>query len=175
VSLFDTVSQIGSAVGAIGGTGATYIWHRFEASIAAGKKALEVSKGAIEIANEATETAKKAVKRVSEAEQHLEAFVRAVRAELDALKSFPPVREVRESPIPGLHGAEELRREIGALREELRSEILRERGQRHAMQSELAQTAREQVKSWLEMTTSIAELKGAWEFLKEHILSRPKM
>jgi hypothetical protein len=172
VSLFDTVSQIGSAVGAIGGTGATYIWHRFEASIAAGKKALEVSKGAIEIANEATETAKKAVKRVSEAEQHLEAFVRAVRAELDALKSFHPMRE---SPIPGLYGAEELRREIGALREELRSEILRERGQRHALQSELAQTAREQVKSWMEMTTSIAELKGAWEFLKEHILSRPKM
>ena len=168
MSLFDTVSQIGSAVGAIGGTGATYIWHRFETSIVAGKKALEV-------ANEATETAKKSLKRVIDAEQHLEAFVRVVRAEIDALKSFPPMRDSRESPIPGLHVTDELRREMVALREELRGEILRERGQRHALQSELAQTAREQVKSWSEMTTAIAELKGAWEFLRSNILNRTKM
>jgi hypothetical protein len=169
VSLFETVSQIGSAVGAIGGTGATYIWHRFEASIAAGKRALEVAKSASETADHASKGAKKALERIAEVEEQIQAFVRAIRAELDALKSFP---SVRESPVPGLHGTEELRREIAALREELRSEILRERGQRHALQSELAQTAREQVKSWVEMTTSVAELKGAWEFLKANILSR---
>ena len=60
-------------------------------------------------------------------------------------------------------------REQQAKIEELRGDILRERGQRHALQQELAQSAREDTRQWNELQKLLGALETKVEILMRKI------
>ena len=151
MSVTDLISQVGGTIGTVGSAVATYL----ATQIRTVRTATAAAKKAREGAEEARDSARSILTTI-------ETLARGVRMELDHIKteSFrtPVVPFDPHAPTPSEIGRrlDELSKRL----EECRSDILRERGARHAMQHTLAEESREDEKQWREFHRILGEIQG---------------
>jgi type II secretory pathway pseudopilin PulG len=144
MSIFDTLNQIGGAVGTVGSAIAAYIASKLrEARDQAGRARKE---------RERAEDARRAIEGVLDQVRALaESTKRGVRLELeDRLAQAAPMAQAQvEIRLAEIH------RRI----DELKSEVLYERSARKKLQEELSQESREEERQWKDLQHTLAQIQ----------------
>ncbi len=166
MSILDALSQAGGALGTLGAGVAGWVATKIREVQLAAEKVEQVA----EKAEAARVFVEAALARFRSELEALDALKRGIRLEIEGAKHYEGGSPYRSgsSPFlaplePGAPSNGELSRRIEAIErrlEELRQDIMRERGARHAMQHQLADDDREDERQWREIHAGLGEIKG---------------
>lgn len=166
-ALLDFIGQFGNAVtdtaGVVGGGFATYVGKKFVSAERNARRAIKIAEEAKRI--------------VDKFEERFESLQQGVRLEIANFKNemfHGQADGYRSASRPDLNAEEYERRfrDIQSRIEELRSDVNRERGARHALQKQIADEAREDSRQWLEIQKMVSRIDGAFEVVKTQFLRR---
>jgi len=157
MSIFDTLNQIGGAVGTVGSALAAYIASKLrEARDHAGHAKKE---------RERAEDARRAIEGVLDQVRTLaEAARRGVRLELeDRLVQLQLLPQHHRPTIPdGVLSAAQVEIRLGEIHrrlDELKSDVLHERSARRKLQDELSQGSKEEERQWKDLQHTLAQIQ----------------
>jgi hypothetical protein len=162
VSVWDSIQQLGGAVGTAGGAIATYVGTQI--------REIKTSARKVAIARAAVEAA--LLKMRSELEA-LEVLKRGIKLEIEQAKHEAASQITRGSgPFivdPSAPSNGEIARRIDGIErrcEKIEAELIRERGARHALQHQLTEDGREDERQWREIVRDLGEIKGQIQTLR---------
>ncbi len=163
MSIFDTLNQIGGAVGTLGSALAGYLASKI-------REVKDVAKEAKK-ERERAEDARKAVEGALDQVRALaETARRGVRLELDDRLSQLQLHHHRPTIPDGIMSAAQVEARLGEIHrrlDELKNDIFHERGARHKLQAQLSQESKEEERQWDSLKDTLAQLQTEIAIIKD--------
>jgi predicted nucleic acid-binding Zn-ribbon protein len=157
VSFSDILSQLGGGLGTAGAAVAGWVATQIREVKAAAEKA-EAARAFVEAA----------LARFRSELEALDTLKRGIKLEIENAQQHPYRGSSPFLPEPGAPSNGELGRrldEVTRRLEELKSDITRERGARHALQAQLTADSREEERQWRETHQALGEIKAYFRLL----------
>jgi predicted nucleic acid-binding Zn-ribbon protein len=170
MTVLDTIREYAGYLGVAGGGVAAEIYRRFRRAEALAKQANKKAGDAIDKANEAITSTKTLAVTFDQLRHGFRLEVTQFKDEIEN-RINAIVRGSRPDQIFDQRQIDELGKDIEKLHkicDELKQDMLRERGQRHALQKDIQERSQKEAESWRHLERTLGRIETTIEMLKTH-------